>query len=592
MTNTSSAPLPDGADLTFPQANIVAVNAIAGALATTLGPTPNDKLVVNQIETGEASNPTSSTIDDVVVSHDGATILDGLPLEHPIAPVVRRIVGPERPGTTAVEGEDIPDGVTTTVVLTANLLDRAEALLDQGVHPTDILRGYHRALDVTTRTMDELTTVIEDTPDRKETELSVARTAMTGNDAGGRPEEMARMAVEAVDLIGSPTEETLAVRTFETGSIADSRLVRGAVLDRNTIAHDRMPTRVENASVLVIGGYRRGKASDGRSGGLLDPVVQEDGERIRIESPADIDEFDRIFADRRASVVSNLVVTGVDVVVTRLGITSDYLELLSDHDIVGIRGVNRLKLTQVAQATGARVVMDPMDVEPADLGTAGIVEQISIGQRRNGRKQRRIVVFDDCSEPASVTVVLSGVFGQLSGQMSAEIRKAAKAVAVARGTNSHQPGVLPGGGATEIQIAQAVEKAAKRHDSRVQLSMSAFADAVEMLVFALAKNAGRDPLATVADLRSAQNDGNGTSGLVLPGGGIEDAFEAGVLDPVAIRRPCYVSAVEVADVILRIDDTIDAKVIEEPTDPDDVIYDERGEKHHDYLEENEGTRWS
>lgn len=583
---------PDAAEveLEFPQANVVAVNAIAGALASTLGPGTMDKLLVTQLADNETQNPTSSSIDDVVVANDGATILDHLPLEHPVAPIVRRIVGPERPGTTGVEGQDVADGITTTAVLAAALLDEATRLLDLGVHQADILRGYHAGLDIALETIDEMTVRLDVVDDRDATELAVARSAMTGNDVGGIGESAARMAVEAVDHVGAPTERTLAVRRLESGSMSDSRLVRGAVLDRNDVVHERMPTRIEDASVLVIGGYRRGKASDGRSGGLLDPVVQRDGERLSIESPADVEAFDDVFAARRDAVVSGLISAGVDVVVTRLGISSEYAALLADHGIMGVRGVNRLKLAQVARATGASLVMDPTDVEPSALGTAGVVEQWAVEPRRNGRARRRMVVFDECPEPAAVTVVLRGVFGQLADQATTEVRKAVLAVAAARGAGSHRPGVVPGAGAVEVQVALAVREAATREDSRAQLALSGFADAVERPVFALAKNAGDDPLSVLADLRAAADRGEGAAGFVLPERIVTDAAAAEVLDSAAIRRACYVAAVEVAGLILRVDDALDATFERESTDPDDVIYDERAEMRQDHLENREQAR--
>ncbi|ELY65518.1 TCP-1/cpn60 chaperonin family protein [Natrinema versiforme] len=581
-----------GTEIEFPQANIAAARAVSTALESTVGPTPRDTLIVNQLAAQQDPDPGQTAIDDYTVSSDGATILDALPLSHPIAPVIRRIVGPERPGETDVDGEAIPDGVSSTVVLLGALLEESESLLERGVHPSTIERGYLAGLEHATRTLRSLSRPIGSFPDERAANVSIARSAMTGNDVGGQGDTWAEIAAEAVASVGPPDEVSFAVRQLRSGSIADSRLVRGTVLDRDEIVDDRMPRTVTDATVLALEGFKRDTANDGKTGGLRDPDFQRDGERILIDSPDEIGEYEAVFERRRERIADGLVEAGVDVVATRLGINDAFQDLLADRGIVGIRGVNRLKLTQLARATGATLVTDPDDIDPAHLGTAGLVEERRVEPRRNRKARRPIVVFDDCPEPASVTVMLRGVRGQLAEQATTEVRKAAAAVAAANGHGIARPGVLPGGGAPELQVARTVREAAPGVDSRTQLALEAFADAADGFVSLLARNAGLDPQTTLATLR-ARTDGDATAsvGLSLPDGAITDAFAAGIVDPLDVRLGCYEAAVEVATMILRVDDAIDATFGKEPTEPGDAIYDEHAEKHQDHLEETEDTIW-
>lgn len=354
-----------------------------------------------------------------------------------------------------------------------------------------------------------------------------------------------------------------------------------------------MPKRITDANVLVLSGYTRGNISDGMTGGLQDPNVQRDGERIEINSPDDVEKFDRVFSERRERIVAGLTEAGVDVVVTRLGISSEFQDLLVEHDIVGVRRVNRRKLTQLKRAIGATEVRDPTDVSPSDLGHVGVLEQKLTEKRRGRRRRRRILVFDGCCDPESVTVLLQGASGQTKDQAATTIRKGATATAIARGLTPQVGGVVPGGGAPEMQIATAVRGRATAEDSRSQLALEAFADATERLVFVLAKNSGLDPLDTVSELRARETTSDDAIqiGLNLPTGTVTDVLDAGILDPVATRMNCYETAVDVAVMILRVDDAIDAIATQTPTDPDDTIYDDEAEKHHEYLEEHDDTRW-
>lgn len=577
--------------ISFPEANISAVTGIAGALATTFGPTPNDKFVGEGVGSRNDPAPDAVPYNDYVVTSDGATILEALPLEHPIAPVVRRLAGPEIPGESGTDGEHIADGTTGTLILTAALLDEAADLLEKGLHPTDIRRGYDDALSIAHDTLDGIRRPLSSFEDQRAAELAVAQTAMTGNDVGGRGDEWAEFAVDAVRMVGYPTPERYGIEQVTAGSIQDSRLLRGTVLPRNEFAHEEMPTRVENATVLVLDGYKREDVGDGRVGGLRDPELQGEA-TIQADPDTDLSEYTAIHADRRQRIVESLLDLDVDVVVTRLGINDAFRELLVEHGIVGIRGVNRIKLRRIAGATGATIVKNPEDIAATDLGHAGVVEQQLAEKRRKRRKRRRIVVFDDCAAPESVTVLLRGAWSDLAAEATRELRKAAAAVATARGEADRPGGVVPGGGAADVGVAHAVRAAAPEEDSRSQLAMTAFADAVERLPWALAKNAGLDPLGTVADLRATADEPHET-GLIFPAGEVANATDAGVLDPYATRVDAYLTAVEVAGLILRIDDAIDAEFTQEPADEGDAIFDDRAEKHADHLEEKgtEGTVW-
>lgn len=573
----------DGDEPSYPQANFAAVRALAGALATTLGPTPRDKLIIEALATRqEASYPGEPAVDEFTVTSDGATILESLDLEHPVAPVVRRIAGPERPGATGVEGEDIPDGVTSTLVLAASLLDEAEGLLERGLHPQAVSTGYGSGLDVALEALDAAARPF-DAFDRPVTaRRDVARTAMTGNDVGGLRDRLASLAVDAVAAVGPPRPETFVVRTVRDGSVDDSRLVRGTVLDRSDRVSEAMPRRVEDARLLVLAGQDEGG---------LRTLEYDDAYRIEAERPDEFAAFQDLEADRRAGVLERLEAHGVDVVVAQQGIEKEYATELAARGVLGIDGVTPLDLRAVALATGAEPVHKTDDFEADDLGRAGSVSEERIAPIDGGRRRRRVIVIDDCEAPGSVCVYLRGVSGPLADQAASTVRTAAAAVALAEGLGTGPAGVLPGGGAADLQVATALRDATTEAGTRSALAIEAFADAAEGLVGALAANAGADRLTTIADLRAAHRAGDVDHGFLIPPGAIGDAVEAGVLDALATRRGVYTAAVEVATLLLGIDDAIDATPSEEPPDPDDAIYEDAAEQQQSYLDKHDDTRW-
>jgi chaperonin GroEL (HSP60 family) len=560
---TVGQPAPGLEAAEFPAANMNAARAIAGALASTLGPTPRDKLVVTALETRQDPDPNNPPRDVFVVATDGAAILDELPLEHPIGPLLRRMIGPERPGDTDVEGRDIPDGVTTSVVLTAALLDEASELLEMGVHPSDIKHGYRAALDVTTEALADLATPLS--LDDRERAEAVARSAMNGNDVGGLLDTWVPLAVDAVEQVGQPNEKTFAIRTKRTGSLSDSRLVDGTILDRSDRADDRMPTTVEDASVLILGGHG--------TGGLVDPSLERDWSPD--DEDADLSGLATAFDGRREEVVADIVASGADVVLARQGMETEYRAALAEHDILGVRSVNRLKLAQAALATGATIVNDITDISSDHLGHAGRVSVQSHDPRPNRRRTRKMTVIEGCSDPDSVTALLTGTFDQGGEQLTRQLRKATAAVAGAAGYGTPHGGYLPGGGAVDVAVARRVREAATEQGTKAQLAVERFADAVEMIPFTIAKNAGDDPIGVVADIRAEQSTGGPTYGYTAPERTVTDVVEAGVLDTHDTRRRTYTKATEVANLILGIDDAVKGTFEFERPDPDEKIFDGR-----------------
>lgn len=90
---------------------------------------------------------------DVTITNDGATILSEISVQHPGAKMVIE--------AARACDEEVGDGTTTAVVLVGSLMEQAERLIVQKIHPTLIAQGYrmgmHKALEI----LDELAVTID-----------------------------------------------------------------------------------------------------------------------------------------------------------------------------------------------------------------------------------------------------------------------------------------------------------------------------------------------------------------------------------------------------------------------------------------------
>ncbi|MEM3793848.1 MAG: TCP-1/cpn60 chaperonin family protein, partial [Candidatus Bathyarchaeia archaeon] len=97
--------------------NIAAAKIIAEVVRSTLGPRGMDKMLVD-------------TIGDITITNDGATILDEIEVQHPAAKLLVN--------TAKTQDKEVGDGTTSVVILTGELLKKAEAMLNKDIHPTII----------------------------------------------------------------------------------------------------------------------------------------------------------------------------------------------------------------------------------------------------------------------------------------------------------------------------------------------------------------------------------------------------------------------------------------------------------------------
>ena len=187
------------------RSNIMAAKAVAGAVRTTLGPKGMDKMLVD-------------TMGDVVITNDGVTILKEMDIEHPAAKMMVEIA--------KTQDQEVGDGTTTAVVLAGELLKQAEELLEQEIHPTVIAAGYRAAADKSMEILKGL--AVEVSAKDEDLLRKIAITAMTGKGSQSAREELAAMAVQAVQSVvdedGTVDTDNITVEKKVGGGISDSVL--------------------------------------------------------------------------------------------------------------------------------------------------------------------------------------------------------------------------------------------------------------------------------------------------------------------------------------------------------------------------------
>jgi thermosome len=494
--------------------NITAGTAVAEAVRTTLGPKGMDKMLVDNSGS-------------VVVTNDGVTILDEMDIEHPAANMIVEVA--------QTQEDEVGDGTTTAVVISGELLSKAEELLDQDIHATILAQGYRQAAEKAKEILEE--NAIDVDADDTETLEKVAGTAMTGKGAESSKDLLGELVVRAVQSVadddGTVDTDNIQIETVVGGATDESELVEGVIIDKERV-HDNMPFAVEDADIALL------------DTAIEVPETELDTE-VSVTDPDQLQEFLDQEEKQLKEYVDQIAATGADVVICQKGIDDMAQHYLAQEGILAVRRAKKSDIEALSRSTGARIVSNINDIEADDLGFAGSVAQKDIaGDER--------IFVEDVEDAKAVTMILRGGTEHVVDEVERAIEDSLGVVAATLEDGK----VLPGGGAPETQLALGLRDYADSVGGREQLAVEAFADAIDVIPRTLAENAGHDPIDSLVDLRSKHDGGNETFGLDAYTGEVVDMEADGVVEPLRVKTQAIESATEAAVMILRIDDVIAA----------------------------------
>ena len=511
--------------------NILAAKAVAEAVRTTLGPKGMDKMLVD----GSG---------DATITNDGATILREMDIENPVAKMIVEVA--------KAQDDEIGDGTTTAVIIAGKLLEKAEALLDQDVHPTVIVRGYKQAQSKAQSVLQEM--AIDASGDQKML-LKIAQTAMRGKGIEIAMDTLARISVDAAMAVvgseGKDIEENVKTVRIPGGRIEDSVINYGIVVEKERTT-SQMPKRVAKARILLLEGTLELKKLDTDA-------------KITITEAKDLNSFKEGEEQVIKAQVDAINAAGANVVFCEKGIGVAAQNGLANLGILAARRVKKEDMKMLALATGARLVGDVMLVTPQDLGSAALVEERKVG------KDKHMIFVEGCEKAKAVSIILHGVSDQFLEEMERALDDALNVVLDVIRSGK----IVPGGGAPEILVAEKLRQYASTLEGREQLAIRAFADAVESIPLTLAENSGFDPVDCLAALRAKHGQGMKNYGLDISTGEPADMLAQGVVEPLKVKTQAIKSATEAATMVLRVDDVIAAKREEMTPKP--------GQSPHDYT---------
>jgi archaeal chaperonin len=500
--------------------NITAAKLVSEMVKSSLGPRGMDKMLVD-------------TLGDVTITNDGATILKEIDVEHPAAKIMVEI-------TKSVDNE-VGDGTTSVVVLTGSLLEKAEALIDNKVHPTVIVEGYRKSAEKAIELLKEIAEKID--PTDKEYLKKIATTSMSSKLLSMNSPELSNVVINAVLSILEELDESnnkkfkvdidnIKIEKKPGGSIKDTKLINGIVLDKEVV-HGGMPKRIENAKIALINCP-------------LEIEKTEFDAKININNPEQIQQFINEENTMLKAMVDKISATEANVVLCQKGIDEMAQHYLAKSGILSVRRIKESDMFTLSKATGARLISNLDDLRKEDLGYANLVEERQI-------ENDKWVFVEECKNPKSVTILVRGGSQRVVDEVERSLHDALMSVKDV----VEYPYIITGASAPEAFVSYRLREWSNRLSGREQLAAEKFIEALESIPLTLAENAGMDIIDSKVQLHTKVSTSNKPKyGIDVINGKVSDVYAKEIFEPLAVKEQVINAATEASSMILRIDNVI------------------------------------
>ena len=304
---------------------------------------------------------------EVLITNDGATILSQLQVFHPTAQMLVQLS----------KSQDIEagDGTTGVCVIAGALLSACSELLAKGIHPTMIAEAFKEAAFKASEILISVARPI-DLLDR-ESVLDTVNTCLSSKVVHHHSDVLSPIAVDAVlSVIDTNTATNVDLENIKIvkqvgGTIDDTELVRGLVLQKSAKHSSNGLTRIENAKIALIQFCLSAPKTD-----MENNVVV-----------SDYTAMDRILREERKYILAlckKIKKTGCNVLLIQKSILRDAYNDLSLHflaklDIMVVTDIERTDIEFISKTLNLLPVAHVDHFSPNKLGSASLVEEVSVG---------------------------------------------------------------------------------------------------------------------------------------------------------------------------------------------------------------------
>ncbi|KAG6413590.1 hypothetical protein SASPL_126304 [Salvia splendens] len=554
--------------------NIDACKQLAVITRTSLGPNGMNKMVINHL-------------DKLFVTNDAATIVNELEVQHPAAKLLV-LAG-------KAQQEEIGDGANLTVSFAGELLQNAEELIRMGLHPSEIIIGYTKAINKIIEILEEMVeTGSENMNVRDKDEVITRMRSSVASKQFGQEEKLCSLIAEVNiwfllfhamlylcsifltdgELSLKTNMQLLFMATFLLkaciqvcpknpanfnvdnvrvakllgGGLNNSLVTRGLVLKSDAVGTIK---RMKNAKVAVfVGG--------------VDTTATETKGTVLIHSADQLESYAKTEEAKVEELIKAVADSGAKVIVSGAAVGEMALHFCERYKLMVLKISSKFELRRFCRTTGAVALLKLSQPNPDDLGYVDSVSVEEIGGARV------TIVKNEQGGNSISTVVLRGSTDSILDDLER---------AIDDGVNSYKAmcrdsRTVPGAAATEIELAKRLKEFSLKETGLDQYAIAKFAESFEMIPKTLAENAGLNAIEIISSLYAEHASGNTKVGIDLEEGACKDVSALKIWDLYITKFFALKYAADAACTVLRVDQIIMAKPAGGPRPPAQGAMDE------------------
>ena len=502
--------------------NINAGKTIGDVIRTCLGPSAMRKMLMDPMG-------------GIVMTNDGNAILREITVQHPAAKTMIEIA--------RTQDEEVGDGTTSVIILAAEILGISHQFLEEKIHPTLIIQADRQALEDSITMMRDVVATPIDLDDKVAVRKVIE--SCVGTKFISKWSDMAcDIAMEAVKTVtvesqGGKREIDIKryakVEKLPGGAIEDSRVLRGVMFNKDVV-HPKMKRKIENPRILLLDcnlEYKKGESQT----------------NMEIMNEGDFSKALEAEETYIKKVCDEIIAHKPDLIITEKGVSDLAQHFFNKAGITAIRRLRKSDNLRVARACGATIVNRTDEITEDDIGKdCGLFEIRKMGDEY-------FTFLEECKDPKACTILLRGASKDILAEVERNLQDALN---VAR--NLYQdPFIVPGGGATEMEIAHQLGLKSKSLSGVIQWPYKAVTTALEIIPRTLIQNCGANTIRTITALRAKhahEQEKNVNWGINGETGDIADMSVLGIWEPLSVKLQVYKTAMETAILLLRIDDIV------------------------------------
>lgn len=471
----------------------------------------------------------------VVVTKDTGKLTETLEVVHPAAKIAVMAGQSQK--------EECGDGSNFTLSMIGALLHGATNLLRIGLVVSDIIRGYKKAELIALEELEKL--IIEEKALNNPIESALYSVLFSKIGDTETTQQFTKLVTQACQLV-SKEKEQFDVDNVRTLKISGSNPLESFIIEGFAMPRDSKTNvkKVKNAKIAVYSCN-------------VDTSTTETKATVLLKSADEMKKYNREEEQTIEKDIKAIKAMGINVVVTQGSFGQLALHFLEREGIMALKVNSKFQIQRLCRAIGASIMVRLGSPTAEEIGGADEVSIKEIGSQK-------VVLFDVKQKSGLATIVIRGATKNYQDEIERGVMDGVNAYKLLKSSQSIK--LVPGGGASELELHRALTNMAEKTPGLDQYAIREYGEAFLTVPKNLAETSGFGTTDYIAKLIAAHTEGKKSWGVnieeedtdALSGTGA-DMVEKNVYDLYKNRLWGIKLATDAATSILNIDQIIMAR---------------------------------